>query len=61
VVRKLASVLEAAAVGVPVAGKDERVKVYIVLKEGEAAFPAGNTGKEVHYKDTRSKTSGDYP
>jgi acyl-coenzyme A synthetase/AMP-(fatty) acid ligase len=28
VVRKLASVLEAAAVGVPVGGKGERVKVY---------------------------------
>jgi acyl-coenzyme A synthetase/AMP-(fatty) acid ligase len=39
VVRKLASVLEAAAVGVPMEGKDERVKVYIVLKEGEDAFP----------------------
>jgi acyl-coenzyme A synthetase/AMP-(fatty) acid ligase len=39
VVRKLASVLEAAAVGVPVGGKGERVKVYIVLKEGESAFP----------------------
>jgi acyl-coenzyme A synthetase/AMP-(fatty) acid ligase len=39
VVRKLASVLEAAAVGVPVEGKGERVKVYIVLREGEAAFP----------------------
>jgi acyl-coenzyme A synthetase/AMP-(fatty) acid ligase len=39
VVRKLASVREAAAVGVPVEGKGERVKVYIVLKEGEAAFP----------------------
>jgi len=37
VVRKLASVLEAAAVGVPVEGKGERVKVYIVLKEGETA------------------------
>jgi hypothetical protein len=31
--------LEAAHVGVLVAGKDERVKVFIVLKEGEAAFP----------------------
>jgi long-chain acyl-CoA synthetase len=30
-------VLEVAAVGVPVAGKGERVKVYIVLKEGETA------------------------
>jgi long-chain acyl-CoA synthetase len=30
-------VLEAAAVGVPVAGKGERVKVYIVLKEGQTA------------------------
>jgi long-chain acyl-CoA synthetase len=32
-----ASVREAAAVGVPVKGKGERVKVYIVLKEGETA------------------------
>ena len=30
-------VLEAAAAGIPVAGKGERVKVYIVLKEGETA------------------------
>jgi long-chain acyl-CoA synthetase len=30
-------VLEAAAAGVPVPGKGERVKVYIVLKEGETA------------------------
>jgi long-chain acyl-CoA synthetase len=30
-------VLEVAAVGVPVAGKGERVKVYVVLKEGETA------------------------
>lgn len=30
-------VLEVAAVGVPVAGKGERVKVYIVLKEGQTA------------------------
>ena len=30
-------VLEAAAVGLPVAGKGERVKVYIVLKEGQTA------------------------
>ncbi len=30
-------VLEVAAVGVPVAGKGERVKVYVVLKEGQTA------------------------
>ncbi len=30
-------VLEAAAAGVPIAGKGERVKVYVVLKEGETA------------------------
>jgi long-chain acyl-CoA synthetase len=30
-------VLEAAAAGVPVAGKGERVKAYVVLKEGETA------------------------
>ena len=30
-------VLEAVAVGVPVAGKGERVKIYVVLKEGETA------------------------
>jgi long-chain acyl-CoA synthetase len=30
-------VLEAAAVGIPVAGKGERVKAYIVLKQGEIA------------------------
>ena len=30
-------VLEVAAAGVPVAGKGERVKVYVVLKEGETA------------------------
>jgi long-chain acyl-CoA synthetase len=30
-------VLEAAAVGVPIPDKGERVKIYIVLKEGEAA------------------------
>ena len=30
-------VLEVAAAGIPVAGKGERVKVYIVLKEGETA------------------------
>jgi len=30
-------VLEAAAVGVPVPGKGERVKIYIVLKQGETA------------------------
>jgi len=30
-------VLEVAAVGIPVAGKGERVKVYIVLKEGQTA------------------------
>jgi long-chain acyl-CoA synthetase len=30
-------VLEAAAAGIPVAGKGERVKVYVVLKEGETA------------------------
>ena len=30
-------VLEAAAVGVPVAGKGERVKIYIVLKPGQTA------------------------
>ncbi|MCP4539531.1 MAG: long-chain fatty acid--CoA ligase [Chloroflexi bacterium] len=33
-------VLEAAAAGVPVPGKGERVKVYIVLKEGETATKA---------------------
>jgi len=31
------SVLEATAVGVPVAGKGERVKAYVVLKDGETA------------------------
>jgi long-chain acyl-CoA synthetase len=31
------SVLEAAAVGIPVAGKGERVKAYVVLKAGETA------------------------
>ena len=30
-------VLEVAAAGIPVAGKGERVKVYVVLKEGETA------------------------
>jgi long-chain acyl-CoA synthetase len=30
-------VFEAVAVGVPVAGKGERVKIYVVLKEGETA------------------------
>jgi long-chain acyl-CoA synthetase len=30
-------VLEAAAAGIPVEGKGERVKIYIVLKEGETA------------------------
>ena len=30
-------VLEAAAAGIPVAGKGERVKIYLVLKEGETA------------------------
>jgi long-chain acyl-CoA synthetase len=30
-------VMEVAAAGVPVAGKGERVKVYVVLKEGKAA------------------------
>jgi long-chain acyl-CoA synthetase len=30
-------VLEAAAVGVPIPDKGERVKIYIVLKEGETA------------------------
>jgi len=34
-------VLEAAAAGVPVEGKGERVKIYVVLKEGETA-----TGEE---------------
>jgi long-chain acyl-CoA synthetase len=30
-------VLEAAAVGVPIPDKGERVKIYIVLKDGESA------------------------
>ena len=30
-------VLEAAAAGIPIAGKGERVKIYVVLKEGETA------------------------
>jgi long-chain acyl-CoA synthetase len=30
-------VLEAAAIGVPVEGKGERIKVFIVLKPGETA------------------------
>ena len=29
--------MEAAAAGIPVEGKGERVKIYVVLKEGETA------------------------
>jgi len=56
VVRKLASVREAAAVGVPVEGKGERVKVYIVLKEGEAAFPRQPATRERRFTITTRKS-----